>query len=199
MNQKNYSSTLTGAPFLLFELKQAAKLKEEGFSDSEIRNRIKEQDLFQFNNPIRTRRVMASVIRRLNALDEMLIRYLLTTSLENSKAINLYSIIKTDQLFKEFMTEVLEEKFRTNDLILEKKDINLFFMNKAESHEVIANWSQLNVDKLKSVYFKLLYETGLLQIRDKNDLVPLLIDPMLKEHFISIDGEKYLRAIGESI
>lgn len=199
MNQNNYSSTLTGAPFLLFELKQAAKLKEEGFSDSEIRNQIKEQDLFQFNNPIRTRRVMASVIRRLNALDEILIRYLLTTSLENSKAINLYSIMKTDQLFKEFMTEVLEEKFRTNDLVLEKKDINLFFMNKAESHEVIANWSQLNVGKLKSVYFKLLYETGLLQIRDKNDLVPLLIDPMLKEHFISIDGEEYLRAIGESV
>lgn len=199
MNQNNYSSTLTGAPFLLFELKQAAKLKEEGFSDSEIRNQIKEQDLFQFNNPIRTRRVMASVIRRLNALDEILIRYLLTTSLENSKAINLYSIMKTDQLFKEFMTEVLEEKFRTNDLVLEKKDINLFFMNKAESNEVIANWSKLNVNKLKSVYFKLLYETGLLQIRDKNDLVPLLIDPMLKEYFISIDGEEYLRAIGESI
>lgn len=199
MNQKNYSSTLTGAPFLLFELKQAAKLKEEGFSDSEIRNRIKEQDLFQFNNPMRTRRVMASVIRRLNALDEILIRYLLTTSLENSKAINLYSIIETDQLFKDFMTEVLEEKFRTNDLVLEKKDINLFFMNKAESNEVIANWSKLNVNKLKSVYLKLLYETGLLQIRDKNDLVPLLIDPMLKEYFISIDGEEYLRAIGESI
>ena len=59
-----YSSSLNGASFLLFELKQVIKLKQQGLAKDEIRKKIKEENLFQFNNQGRINRALPSVMKR---------------------------------------------------------------------------------------------------------------------------------------
>jgi len=51
-----YSATLTGEPYLYFELKQVAKLTLAGFSPVEIRARIKDENLFQSQPQIKALR-----------------------------------------------------------------------------------------------------------------------------------------------
>ena len=52
--------------------------------------------------------------------------------------------MKTDRLFFEFMDEVIREKLEANNYLIEKKDLNVFFVTKAEQDEKMANWTEHN-------------------------------------------------------
>jgi hypothetical protein len=192
-----YSSSMTGAPYLLFELKQVVKLKQFGLSNQEISKKVNEENVFQFTNKGRVKRVLPSVMRRMDVIDHTLATLMTEESLEMSKIINLYVIMKTDLLFYEFMYEVISEKLQNNVYVIEKKDINLFFNAKSEQSEKVANWSDLNIEKLKQVYMQVLFESGMLRDRNSQELNRLIIDEQIKNHLTHIGDAKYVRAMGE--
>lgn len=192
-----YSSSLNGASFLLFELKQVLKLKQLGLTNQEIRQKVKEDNLFQFNNQGRINRALPSVMKRAEAIDETLAALMLEGSIEMGKTLNLYAIMKTDLLFFEFMDEVIGEKLNNNDYLIEKKDINLFFTSKAEQSEKVASWSDINIEKLKRAYMQVLYESGMLRTRKGKELDRLIIDEQIKNHLTRIGDARYIRAMGE--
>ncbi|MEC1759878.1 DUF1819 family protein [Schinkia azotoformans] len=193
----DYSATLTGASFLLYELKQVLKLKKQGLYDAEIKKKVIEENVFDYKVTSSLKRIVPSVIRRANALDNQLQEWVLNNPLEEGKIINLYAIMKTDRLFFEFMNEVIREKLEANNYLLEKKDLNVFFISKAEQNEKMAKWTELTVNKLKQVYLKLLYEGGLLKDKKVGELNRLLFDEDLKHHLIFIGDSAYLKAMGE--
>lgn len=45
-----YSSVLTGAGFMLYEVKQVAKLKQQGYSDKEIRYKVLGKTFFNMKS-----------------------------------------------------------------------------------------------------------------------------------------------------
>ncbi|MEQ2529581.1 DUF1819 family protein [Bacillaceae bacterium CLA-AA-H227] len=192
-----YSATLTGASFLLYELKQVLKLKEQGLSDSEIKKKVIDENVFEYQVTSSLKRIVPSVIRRGNVLDETLQEWVLNSPLEVGKIINLYAIMKTDKLFFEFMYEVIKDKLDTNNYLLEKKDLNVFFTTKAEQDENMAKWTEQTINKLKQVYMKLLYEAGLLRDKKSGELNRLLIDQDFKNYLIHIGDTSYLKAMGE--
>ncbi|UOG08335.1 DUF1819 family protein [Bacillus altitudinis] len=192
-----YSSSLNGASFLLFELKQVIRLKQQGLAKDEIRKKVKEENLFQFNNQGRINRALPSVMKRAEAIDETLAALMLEGSIETGKTLNLYAIMKTDLLFFEFMNEVIGEKLHNNDYLVEKKDINLFFTSKAEQSEKVASWSDINVEKLKRAFMQVLYESGILRTRKGKELDRLIIDEQIKNHLTRIGDARYIRAMGE--
>ncbi|MCM3314631.1 DUF1819 family protein [Psychrobacillus sp. MER TA 17] len=192
-----YSSSLNGASFLLFELKKVIKLKLLGFSKQEIRQKIIEENLFQFNNQGRVKRALPSVMKRAEAIDETLASLLLEDSIETGKTLNLYAIMKTDLLFFEFMDEVIGEKLHNNDYLIEKKDINLFFTSKAEQSEKVAGWSDINIEKLKRAFMQVLFESGMLRTRKGKELNRLVIDERIKNHLKHIGDARFIRAMGE--
>ena len=195
--EPQYRASLHGAGYLLFELKQVIKLKLAGFSTVEIRKKVLEENIFQGSKKSSVKRALTSVIRRAEVIDQKLAELLIEESLESGKAINLYAIMKTDLLFYEFMNEVISEKLHSNNFELEKKDINVFFTVKSEQSEHIADWSELTLNKLKSTYLLVLFESGILKERQGNELNRLLIDDQLKEHLKNIGDSKYLQAMGE--
>ncbi|AQQ52240.1 DUF1819 family protein [Planococcus lenghuensis] len=195
--EMNYSSVLTGASFMLYEFKQVAALKEQGLSDAEIRKKAIDENLFQHEKISSLQRGFPSILRRVNALDEELLKLLANESLETAKVINLYAIMKTDRLFHEFMIEVIEEKFQNNDYTIEKKDVNTYFTTKAEQHESIANWKEATIQKLKLVYMNILLGAGLLESKKTGELNRLIIDDQIKDHLRRIGDARYLQAMGE--
>ncbi|NEW03266.1 DUF1819 family protein [Bacillus megaterium] len=193
----DYSATLTGASFLLYELKQVLKHKRQGLSDSEIKKKIIEDNLFNYQATPSLKRIAPSVLRRANVLDAFLQELVMSSPLEVGKIINLYAIMKTDKLFFEFMNELIREKLNSNNYLFEKKDLNIFFMTKAEQSEKVASWTELTVNKLKQVYIKLLYEAGLLRDKKSGELSRFLLDENIKRHLIDIGETVYLKAMGE--
>ncbi|MBG9589520.1 hypothetical protein ABE26_21425 [Cytobacillus firmus] len=192
-----YSSVLTGASFMLYEFKQVVMLKEQGYSDQEIRKKIITENLFQYEKISSLKRGLPSILRRVNVLDETFRKLVIKESFEVGKIINLYAIMKTDRLFFEFMDEVIKEKLQTSDYIFEKKDLNTYFTVKAEQNENIASWTESTVQKLKQVYLKILFNTGILKDKRSGELNRLMIDNRISDHLTHIGDANFVSAMGE--
>lgn len=195
--EQTYAAVLTGAAFLLYEFKQVVQLKAQGMSDREIREKVVSDNVFQYEKISSAKRTITSLLRRVNALDDTLRRYALEGSHETVKGLNLYAIMKTDRLFREFMDEVIQEKWATDDYNLEKKELNTYFTTKAEQEEKVAAWSAQTVNKLKEVYLKILFETGILKDKASGELNRLLLDADVKDHLRRIGDQRYVQAMGE--
>jgi len=194
--ERVYSSSLNGAAFLLFELKQVVKLKNQGLLPKEIRSIVQKENVFQFDNKGRITRTLPSVMRRLEAIDSVLGKMMIDGSVEDQKALNLYAIMKSDILFHEFMDEVIRMKFEVNDYVLEKKELNLFFTEKAEQSERVASWSESNLERLKSSYMLVLIEGGIINDRKSMQLNRLLVNDQVKDHLRHNGDSHYIEAMG---
>ena len=194
MTDKVYSTSLTGAGFRLYEFKVTVSLIEEGLTDDEIRRKVFEEDLFQ-QKASSTTRSFPYILKRARALDNPLRKYVLEESNQMAKQINFYAIMKTDLLFYEFMDEVIKSKLQNNDLIYERKDINIFFNEKSDENEKLANWSESTLKRLKSSYNRLLLEMGYLIKLSSSDLIPVQMDDLLREYLIKIGGKEYVEAM----
>lgn len=194
MTDKVYSTSLTGAGFRLFEFKLVVNLVEEGLTDEGIRKKVFEENLFQ-QKASSTTRSFPYILKRARALDNPLRKYVLEESNQMAKQINFYAIMKTDLLFYEFMDEVIKNKLQNNDLIYERKDINIFFNEKADENEKLANWSESTLKRLKSSYNRLLLEMGYLIKLSSSDLIPVQMDDLLREYLIKIGGKEYVEAM----
>ncbi|MCD2347230.1 DUF1819 family protein [Clostridium guangxiense] len=198
-NELKYSASLTSDAFLYYELKQVLRLKNDGLSDSEIRSKILDENIFQYKSKESSKRLVSSIFKRVKVLDDTLIKMLLEEPMDTGKIINLYAIMKTSRLFYDFMNEVVREKLEFNYEILEKKDINIFFIGKAEQDEIVAGWSDTTTKKLKQVILKILSETGLLEDIKTCRLNRLIIPTELKAYIIGIGDKEYIEAMGEHV
>jgi hypothetical protein len=195
--EPKYSVTLTGASFLFYELKQVIALKMQGLNESEIKEKVTADNLFQYKVKSSIKRSLPSLLRRVNVLDEDLCRMVLEQSFESGKIINLYSIMKTDRLFFEFMNEVIQEKFQSNNYLLEKKDLNLFITSKAEQNALVVAWTEQTIARLKQAYVKVLHDSGFFKDKKSGELCRPMMDEQLKQHLIQIGDIAYVRAMGE--
>lgn len=194
MTDKVYSTSLTGAGFRFYEFKLVVSLIEEGLTDEEIRKKVFEENLFQ-QKASSTTRSFPYILKRARALDDQLRKFVLEESNQLAKQINFYAIMKTDLLFYEFMDIVIKNKLQNNDLIYERKDINIFFNEKADGNEKLANWSESTLKRLKSSYNRLLLEIGYLTKLSSTDLIPVQMDDLLRDYLIKIGDKKYVEAM----
>lgn len=183
MAAREYSSSLTGAGLRQHEYKQVVYLAEQDLTDQEIRKKVFDENIFQ-EKASSTTRSFPYILRRARVLDETLRSWVLEEASDFVKLINFYSILKTDQLFFEFMNEVIKEKLANGDFTYEKKDINVFFNTKAEQDQKLASWSESTIERLKSSYNRLLLELGYLDNLKSTKLNKIYIDEKLKEHLI---------------
>jgi hypothetical protein len=194
-----YKSTIKSRPFLFRETKKAAELINKGLNEFEIKNKAKNDNIFQVNTETRRSEIASIVLRRLKVLDDFLIEKIAKGNIDTSKQIVVYAIMKTDRLFFEFMYEVFREKMLLRDFILQDKDFNIFFDRKKEQSERVASWDDYTFYKLKQVYIRILFEAGFIK-NQKNDreIARPIIEEDVAYHLKGIGDAKYLNAlIGE--
>ncbi|WP_102401525.1 DUF1819 family protein [Haloimpatiens massiliensis] len=191
-----YKSTIKSRPYLYKETKKAAVLINTGISIDEIKNKSVKDNIFQLESEARKKEVASIIVTRLKDLDNFIINKISEGNIETSKILVLYSIIKTDRLFFEFMNEVYKEKLLLRDLLLRDKDFNLFFQSKKEQSEKVASWTEYTLKKLKQVYVRIIFECGLIENQkgDRKIKIPIL-DREVKEHLYKIGDKMYINAI----
>ena len=181
----------------MYEFKQLVKLQLDGFTNEEIKKKVVDENYLQYKKTTSISRAFPYLLQRVDALDDELKRMVIEEDLQVAKVINFYSIMKTNRLFYEFMDEVVEELLQHPDSILEKKDVNVFFTNKAEQSEFIRNLAESTTKRLQSAFLKVLLEVGILSDLRTRQVNRLFIDEHLKDHLIQIGDTKYLKAMGE--
>lgn len=193
--EQQYSASLTGEPFLYFELKQVARLKLLGLTNEEIRKRISGENLFQYATNKSVGRILRATLKRAEVLDDTLLDILVQGSLSMSKLVALITIMKTNLLFFEFMEEVYLEKALLGEKALESKDFRIFFMNKAEQSARVAEWQEYTCKKLSQVYANILMGAGLIKSIKEKVLTPPLLDEDLLEHLQKCGDQKIINII----
>ena len=192
----NYSTAIKSMPYLYTEVKKAAGLKTQGFNDFQIANQSLQNNIFQVNTESRKKEIAAAVIKRIKVLDDYLIKKMVNGSIETSKQIALYALMKTDRLFFEFIQEVYREKCLLMDYTIKDADFNIFFQRKAEQSATVAAWREYTYYKLKQVYKRVLREAGLAK-RQKKALI--ITRPVMEKevaaHLNQIGDKPYLTAM----
>lgn len=188
-----YTSVLKSRPYLYLELKKAIELVNTGGSIDDIRKYAIEDNIFAVNTEARKKEIASTVSNRIKVLDDYILKKIENGSLQTSKQLALYSILKTDRLFFEFMKEVYKEKLLLKDFTIVDKDFNTFFREKSEQSEQINGWKDYTFYKLKQVYKRILSEAGFIKSKGKEvQVVPQIIEEDLITHLKDIGDKEYL-------
>lgn len=199
MQNQEYTATNTGRPFSFKAMIIGAKLKEDGYTDKEIREKSKNENIFQARSEHQRIKVASTVNKRLNVLDGKLINKLINEDPTTVKQIIIYSIMKSDRFFFEFMNEVYKDKIVLREFKIQDSDMNIFIKRKQEQIPQVAQWTEITVKKLKTQYLTMLQEANF--IKRRNGIIEIIqpvIDLYLYNHILDIGDKAYLEAmIGE--
>lgn len=178
--QSRYKASLTRRQFLFHEMRTTARLAVDDLSDSEIIERIKQENLFQYPTEKSISELAKHCLDRLRGLDDSdLVRAIAEYPSDVSKQICLYAMMKQSQLVNDFMVGVIGEKYRQQDLSFGKLDLNAFFIRLQEQDDTVASWSESTISKIKQVLLKIMVETGYLDSTKATKLNPVLIETIL--------------------
>ena len=188
MNE-SYSAGLMSESFWFLEFKQAVKLRDEGLSLEEIRNKCLEENAFGYTKEKRAKAVIGYILSRVRSMDDAMASLFMNSDLQTQKLINLITLLRKDRLFFEFVYEVYREKIILGVPTLELTDAKVFFSRKESQDEALASWKESTKKTLRSQYLHFLSEANLLTVIDKKrTITPPLMDIVL---------ERYLKANGE--
>lgn len=177
-----YNGGLTREQFLFFEIRIVASLLCQGFGRKETIKKIKEENLFQFPTERMVTSIVNTCFRRIDALkSDALVRILAEAPAEVAKQVNLYAMMKYNRIVWEFMTDIVGEKFRTQEFEFAKKDVNVFFLRLQEQSDAAASWSEGTVQKIKQVLVKSLVECAFLDSSRAKQLNLISIVPELED------------------
>ena len=176
-----YLASITREQFLFHEVRTTAKLLNEGNADTDVINKIVDDNLFQYPTEKSVRRMAKACIRRLKSMnDEALISAIATQPTETSRQICLYAFMTDYKLVWDFMIKVVGEKYRTLDMHFTKVDINIFMNGLIEQNPIMAEWSYETVSKIKQVLLKTLVENEYLDDTKSEELKPVWLNSLLE-------------------
>jgi len=176
-----YNGGLTAEQFLFYEIRIVAKLYVQEKPIDKIVECVKKDNLFQYPTERQVSRLARACYKRLVALNnDNLIRELATAPYEAAKQVNLYAMMRYNLLMRDFMINLIGEKYRLQDYSFTRNDLNVFFSHLQEQKDVVAGWSDKTLGKLKQVLTKCLVETQMLDSIKDTTLNPIFISEELE-------------------
>ncbi|WP_010632735.1 DUF1819 family protein [Sporolactobacillus vineae] len=192
----NYSSSLKSFALLFTELKNLCMLRMQGLSDADLNDKILRDNLFQVASESRRKELKSVTMKRMRALDPYLMKKLVTGDLATGRVIALYALIMTDRLFREFMVEVVADKFAIRDDQLTNTDFDHFFERKRLLSMRVNKWTDYTFYKMRQVMIRILFESGFLKInKSARYLVRPIIDPDVRTYLADIGQPEIIAAL----
>ena len=193
-----YSARLTGNQFLYNEFKVMTKLTLQGLDKKTIFEKIVDENLFEYRSLKSIGKHLGAVWERVNYLDEYLKEKVVNEPNEIGRIINFYAILKYDTLFLEFMLEVVQEKFSTSQNELTNADISNFFSVKAEQSDIVKDFKEATIKRLRLAYVEILLGAGYI-IKTENKDKYLLTTPLavyqISEHLRDNNEKQFVKAM----
>lgn len=171
-----YSASMVSHSFWFNEFSQYLELKEQGNNDDDIRYLAIEENLFQQQSTARALRMVQTLKRRVNVLDENYFDLFSSLDLTNQKLINLSASLQLDPLFDEFLYEVYRNELILGDAKLYSYEVEAFFSQKQVENPKVASWTEQTTRRLARTFKAFLREADLLEDQGDYDQVkrPLL-------------------------
>ena len=178
---EQYSAKLTGAAFLYNETKIIAQYVYNGESIKELRKRNIDENLIQYKSKAAILRVNTPIFERISVFNEAMLNEFVNGDVIISKMLLIYSIMKTDKLVKDFITQVYQDKILMMKDYIEQIEINNWF-EKIYVKSNLESVSESTKNKLKQVMMKIMVDSGLVSKEDEKYriIIPILNDEFKK-------------------
>ena len=174
VDKKRYSASAVKVSFWFAEFRKVMQMLDRGYSMSEIRELNLRENIFSASTPLRAKQIFQTVSGRVLAL-------FLSSDLATQKLIALVAAMAYDELFFDFVYEVVREKMIMGNDQLTDSDIRVFFKEKQEQDESVARWTDATFVRLAKCYKTMLYEAGIIN-KDVGAriIIPPIVDPQLQ-------------------
>ena len=199
MNIKpQYSGAITREQFLYYESRIVAKMILQGKNFECILKDVMEENLFQYPSLASYRTITKACYQRLIFTgDKRIIELVANSNSSTSKFALLYCMMCQNLLVRDFMIDVVGEKYQSGFLDFGTSDVNHFFVQLIGRVDAIGTWSDATIKKIKSVLVKCLVDSGYLTTIKSTVLNPISVDEELI-NLIKDRGEyEFLQAFNE--
>lgn len=152
------------------------------------------QGLLEFKSDKGTtnKRMVSEFKKRIDNLTVNQQELLLNSNFSNQKQLAFLSACKTYSLLRDFVIEVVREKYLIMDFNLSDTDYISFIRRKEINHDELANLTDQTQAKVKQVIFKILEQAGIIDnVRDKEIQLQLLQESTKKS--IIEDNPEWLK------
>lgn len=174
-SKSKYSFSFTGASALIAESLVVAeeynrlkdwKAVEKSLLENNLLNKVKQATF---------KREFSEIKKRLGLLTQDQLQLMTQGSLDDAKAMSLLSLVKTYPFLRDFIVEVIRNKYLLFDTVVSEVDYMKFVQTKSLSHDELNVITEKTAKKVKQVIFRILEQTGLVtQARNGNILKPVL-------------------------
>jgi len=130
---------------------------------------------FKSDKGTTNKRMVSEFKKRIDNLTVNQQELLLNSNFSNQKQLAFLSACKTYSLLRDFVIEVVREKYLIMDFNLSDTDYISFIRRKEINHDELANLTDQTQAKVKQVVFKILEQAGIINnVRDKEIQLQLL-------------------------
>ena len=144
---------------------------EKSLLDNNLLNRVKQATF---------KREFSEIKKRLSLLTQDQLQLMIQGSLDDAKAMILLSLVKTYSFLRDFIVEVIRNKYLLFDTVVSEIDYIKFVNTKSLSHNELNAITEVTAKKVKQVIFKLLEQVGLItQAKNGSILKPILNSKVL--------------------
>ena len=147
------------------------KAVEKSLLDNNLLNKVKQATF---------KREFSEIKKRLSLLTEDQLQLMIQGSLDDAKAMILLSLVKAYSFLRDFIVEVIRNKYLLFDTVVSEIDYIKFVNTKSLSHNELTEITEVTAKKVKQVIFKLLEQVGLItQAKNGSILKPILNSKVL--------------------
>lgn len=187
MQNNEYTTGMTGNPFLFRETRIVANLICHGVSGQELNRLIINQNAFQCDKKSTNMKHFAEIKLRLSLISSELVNIINSDDIEKVRLVIFYALLIRYRLLREFMLEVIYEKKINMENSVMLSEINMWLNHKKEHEKQLNALSDNTAQKVRQVLIKIAVEAGLLQKKkDKimilNVIVPEFLLDEIKKH-----------------
>ena len=196
VDKKRYSASAVKVSFWFAEFRKVMQMLGRGYGMSEIKKLNLRENIFSASTPLRAKQIFQTVSGRVLALDADICALFLSSDLATQKLIALVAAMAYDELFFDFVYEVVREKMIMGNDQLTDSDIRVFFKEKQEQDERVARWTDATFVRLAKCYKTMLYEAGIIN-KDVGAriIIPPIVDPQLQGWLEDHGMTRYAKAL----
>ena len=125
------------------------------------------------------RKIGAVLVSRLKALSSEELQYFIATNPEEQKILCWVAVCRRHTFIRDFMAEVVRERYLSGMQEVTYSDYASFFNGKAQYHPEMGKLSDQTQGKIRQMVFKMMTEAGV--IENKTRIVPTVMPPKLLE------------------
>ena len=188
---------ITREQFLLREMRTMARLRLEGVKNEEAIVRVTDENLFQYPTTRMVRNIATVCDRRLEALgNDVLVRVIATGEPDAAAQANLYAMMRSYPLVRDFMETVVAEHYLDLDYQLGPTEMNGWVARVQAEYDNMAALSDSTIQKIKQVLRNGLVQCGMLKSSRSTELQRIVLDPDVEDAIRDLGDAKALAAFG---